>query len=152
MLEGTLKIISFQSPCRGQGHLPLDQVTQSPVQLGLEYCQGEGSHSFSGQAVLGPHYPPSEEFLPYIWFKSPLFQLEAITPCPITTRLCKKSLSSFLTGAFRYWKAALRSSWSLLFSKTNYIRTNYRYARYGGKDEAVSPCLHCATDMQCTSC
>lgn len=27
-LEGTLNIISFQHTCHGQGHLPLDQVTQ----------------------------------------------------------------------------------------------------------------------------
>jgi len=35
-LEGTLKIIYFQPPCHGQGHLPLDQVAQSPIQPGLE--------------------------------------------------------------------------------------------------------------------
>jgi len=37
-LEGTLKIIQFQPPCRGQGHLPLGQVAQSPIQPGLEHC------------------------------------------------------------------------------------------------------------------
>ena len=31
-LEGTLKIIWFQLPCHEQGHLPLDQVAQSPIQ------------------------------------------------------------------------------------------------------------------------
>jgi len=35
-LEGTLKIIQFQPPCHGQGHLLLEQVAQSPVQPGLE--------------------------------------------------------------------------------------------------------------------
>ena len=30
-LEGTLKIISFQPPCHGQGHPHLDEVAQSPV-------------------------------------------------------------------------------------------------------------------------
>lgn len=29
----------FQSPCCGQGHLPLDQVTQSPIPCGLEHLQ-----------------------------------------------------------------------------------------------------------------
>jgi len=33
-LEGTLKIIWFQPPCHEQGHLPLDQVAQSPIQPG----------------------------------------------------------------------------------------------------------------------
>jgi len=40
--EGTLKIIWFQPPCHEQGHLPLDQVAQSSIQLGLEHCQGWG--------------------------------------------------------------------------------------------------------------
>lgn len=34
-MEGTVKIISFQLPCHGQGHLPLDQVGQSTIQHGL---------------------------------------------------------------------------------------------------------------------
>jgi len=65
-LEGTLKIISFQPPCYGHGPLPPAQGAQSPVQPGLEPCQGGGSHSFSGQPGPGPHHPHREEFLPYI--------------------------------------------------------------------------------------
>jgi len=38
-LEGTLKIIWFKPPCHGQGHLPLDEVAQSPIQPGLEHSQ-----------------------------------------------------------------------------------------------------------------
>ncbi|KAK4827484.1 hypothetical protein QYF61_018784 [Mycteria americana] len=53
-LEGTLKIISFQRPCHGQGRLPLDQVAQSPIQPGLEHFQGWGIHSFPGQPVPAP--------------------------------------------------------------------------------------------------
>lgn len=37
MLEGTLKIIQFQTLCQEQGCLPLDQITQSPAQLGFEH-------------------------------------------------------------------------------------------------------------------
>jgi len=106
-------------PCHGQGHLPPDQAAQSLVQPGLEDCQGGGSHSFSGQPVPGPHHPQSKEFLPYIQSKSPLFQFKAITPCPISTCPCKKSLSSFLVGPLRYWKAAVRSPWSPLFPRLN---------------------------------
>jgi len=36
-LEGTLKIIWFQSPCHEQGQLPLDQVAQSSIQPGDEH-------------------------------------------------------------------------------------------------------------------
>ena len=38
-LEGTIKIIQFQPPHYRQGHLPLDQVAQSPIQPGLECLQ-----------------------------------------------------------------------------------------------------------------
>jgi len=65
-LEGTLKIIWSQPPCHEQGHLPPDQAAQSSIQLGLEQCQGGGSHSFSGQPGPGPHHPHGEEFLPNI--------------------------------------------------------------------------------------
>ena len=54
------------TPCHGQGHLPPDQVAQSPVQPGLEHFQGAGSHSFSGQPGPGPHHPHNKEFLSYI--------------------------------------------------------------------------------------
>lgn len=35
-LEGTLKATG-SSPCRGQGHLPLSRVAQSPIQRGLGF-------------------------------------------------------------------------------------------------------------------
>jgi len=53
----------------------------------------------------------------FLLSKSPLFHLEAITPCPITTCPCKKSFSSFIVGPFRYWKAAVSCPQSLLFSR-----------------------------------
>ena len=28
------------APCHGQGHLPPDQAAPSPIQPGLEHCQG----------------------------------------------------------------------------------------------------------------
>jgi len=53
-VEGTLKIIWFPPPCQAQGHLPLGQVAQSPIQPGLEHCHGGGIHSFSGQSAMTP--------------------------------------------------------------------------------------------------
>jgi len=41
----------------GQGHLPPDQAAQSPIQPGLEHCQGGSSHNFSGQLCLIPTCP-----------------------------------------------------------------------------------------------
>jgi len=57
--------------------------------------------------------------VPYIQSKSPLFQREAITPCPLTPCPCKKFLSSFLAGPFRYSQAVVRSPRSLLFPRLN---------------------------------
>lgn len=51
------------NPCYGQGYLPLAQVTQSPIQPGLEHHQKWGIHSFSGQPVPVHQHPHSEEFL-----------------------------------------------------------------------------------------
>lgn len=39
-LEGILMIILFLSPCHRQGHLPLHQVAQRPIQLDSEHLQG----------------------------------------------------------------------------------------------------------------
>jgi len=66
VLEGTLQTIQFQPPCHQQGHLPPDQVAQSPIQPGLENCQGGGSHSCSEQPVPVARHPHSKEFLSYI--------------------------------------------------------------------------------------
>jgi len=65
-LEGTLNIIWFQPPCHDQGHLPLDQSAQSSIQPGLEYFQGGGIRSLSGQQVPVFRHPHGEEFLPNI--------------------------------------------------------------------------------------
>jgi len=72
-LEGTLKIIWFHPPCHEQEHLPPDQVAQSSIQPGLEYCQERGSHSFSGQPEPVFHHLHGEEVLPNISSKSALF-------------------------------------------------------------------------------
>ena len=57
---------------------------------------GRGTHSLSGQPVPAPHHPHSEEFLPNIWYKSPLFRFKAISPLPVTTCPYKKSSPAFL--------------------------------------------------------
>ena len=62
-LEGPLR---FQPPCCKQGHLPLDQVVQSPIQPGLEFFQGGSIHNLTGQPVPVSHQPHSKEFLPVI--------------------------------------------------------------------------------------
>ena len=59
-LEGTPKIIKFQSLCHRQGHQPrdlaLEQVAQDPIQDGAEHFWGQSIHNLSGQPV--PASPP----------------------------------------------------------------------------------------------
>jgi len=75
----------FHPPSHGQGHLPLDQVAQSPVQPGLEHFQGGDSHSFSGQPVPVFHHPHGEEFFFLISnLNLPSFSLE---PFPLVLSL-----------------------------------------------------------------
>ncbi|KAK4831083.1 hypothetical protein QYF61_015281 [Mycteria americana] len=50
-------ILSIQPTCNEQGHLQLDQVAQSPVQLDLECFQGWGIYHPSGQPVPVFHHP-----------------------------------------------------------------------------------------------
>jgi len=71
-LEGSFRGHLSQPPCSEQGYLLLDQVTQSPVQPGLECFQGWGLHCHSGQPVPVFHHPHSKKFLPYIQSKSTL--------------------------------------------------------------------------------
>ena len=65
-LEGTFKDHLVQPPCSEQGHIPLDQVAQSPVQPDRECFQGGGIDHLSGQSVPVPHHPHGKKFLPYI--------------------------------------------------------------------------------------
>lgn len=44
-LEGTSELIYFQQHCYRQGHLPLDQTAQSPMQPGPESFQGWKIHN-----------------------------------------------------------------------------------------------------------
>ena len=77
-LEGTLKIISFQIPCCGQGCPQPDHAAL--IQPGLECLQGLGIHNFSGQPVPVPHHHLSKKLPPDIEYKSLFFQLSVLSP------------------------------------------------------------------------
>ena len=55
-LDETFNIIWFQHPCYQQGHLPLDQVVQSPIQPGLGHL--------TGRLVPVSRHLHSKKFLP----------------------------------------------------------------------------------------
>jgi len=52
-LEGTLLIIQFQHSCHRQGHLPLDQVAQSPVQPALNTAREGAATASLGNLCQG---------------------------------------------------------------------------------------------------
>ena len=56
---------------------------QSTIQPNLECLQRQGIHSLSGQLMPLPHHPYCKKIVPYIHSKSPLFQFEIISACPI---------------------------------------------------------------------
>jgi len=71
-LEGAFRGHLAQHPCSEQGHLHLYQVSQSPVQPGLECFQGRDLHYLSRQLISVFHHPHCTNFLPYIESKSTL--------------------------------------------------------------------------------
>ena len=65
-MDGTFQGHLVLPPCHEQGHLPLDQVAQSPVQPGLECFQGSGISHLSGQPAPVPHHAHCKQCLPSI--------------------------------------------------------------------------------------
>lgn len=59
-LEGTVKTIQLHPPCHGQGHPPLNQVAQSPIQPGRGNFQGWGIHNVCRQPVQVSHHSHCE--------------------------------------------------------------------------------------------
>lgn len=53
---------SCQSTLPPWGHLPLDQVVQSFIQMHFEHFQGWHTHTFCGKLSPVPHYPHREAF------------------------------------------------------------------------------------------
>jgi len=103
--------------CYRQGHLPLDQVAQSPFQTGLEFFQEGYIHNLTRQSVSVSHHPHSKEILSHVWSKSTLFKFKTTSPCPVTTSPYVKSLLSFPEGPLQVLEGSIRSPRSLLLSR-----------------------------------
>ena len=58
----------------------------------IEFLQGWGIYLLPRQPVLVPQHPYCKKLLPYVQSKSPHFQFETISPCPITTDLAIESV------------------------------------------------------------
>jgi len=112
-------IIEFQPPCYVQGHQPLDEAAWSHIQSGLECLLGWGIHSLLGQPVPLCHHPLCEKLLPNIQPKPPCLNLKPFPLVLSLSTLANSYSPSCLYAPFKYRKAAMRSPWSLLFSKLN---------------------------------
>lgn len=101
------------------GSLPLALVILSPTQPALEHFHLWEVQNLSGQPLPVPYHIHSKELPPNVWSKPISFSLRPFL-LDLSLQTVVKSLSpDFLLAPLRYWKAALRSPWSLLFSKLN---------------------------------
>jgi len=80
----------------GTVDLPVDQVSQRPIQPGLEHFQEGPSAASLGS--LFKHFTTLIVKNFFLISRSTIFQSKATTPCPVPICPCKKSLSSFLIG------------------------------------------------------
>jgi len=92
-LEGIFKGHLVQLPCNEWEYAQLDQVAQGLTQPCLESFQGWGINS--RQAVPLPHNPHCGGLFPYIYFKSTLFELVAISTCSVTADPAEESVLFF---------------------------------------------------------
>ena len=105
--------------CYVQGHQPADQAAQSHIQPGLECLQGWGIHSLLGQHVPAHHHLCVKNF--FLISNLNLLCL-SLRPFPLVlsqATLINSHSPSCLYAPFKYWKAAVRSLQSLLFSRLN---------------------------------
>jgi len=107
------------TPCYVQGCQPPDLAAQSHIQPGLECLQGWGIHSLLGQSVPVRHHPLSEKLPPNIYPKPPHLSLKPFPLVLSLSTLVNSHSPSCLYAPFQYWKAAMRSPRSLLFSNIN---------------------------------
>ena len=118
-LEGTFRGHLAHSPCSEQGYLQPDEVTQRPVQSGLECFQTWHLHYFSGQPVPVFHHPYHINFFLISSLNLPSLSLNTLLLVLSQQSLLKIFSPSFLQVPFRYWMTAKRSPCSLLFSRLN---------------------------------
>ena len=109
-----------QLTCNKQGCLHLEQAAQRPVQTYLEHLPRQSFHHLSGQPIPVLHYPYSKILLLHIQYKFPLFQMEIISPCPMTADPAKESVPFSLIASLQILSVAtMGSAHNLLFTRMN---------------------------------
>ena len=106
------------TPCYMQSQQPPDQAAQSHIQPGLECLQGWGIHILFRQPVPVRHHP-LVNFLLTSKLNLPCLSLKPFPLVLSLSTLINSHSPSCLYVPFKYWKATMRSPWSLLLSKLN---------------------------------
>ena len=114
-LKSTTMIIELQPPCCVQGCQSLDQATQSHIQPGLARFQGWGIHTWATRFSMSP--PSVKDFLLISNLKLSCLNLKPFHLVLSLSTLINSHSPSCLYPPFKYWKAVMRSPWSLLFSR-----------------------------------
>ena len=110
----------FTPPCYVQGRQPLDQAAQSHIQPSFECLQGWGIHNLSGTTCCS--VSPLSEWKNLFLLSNLNVPCLSLKPFPLILSLptlVNSHSPSCLCTPFKYWKAAMRSPQSLLFSKLN---------------------------------
>jgi len=108
-LEGTFKDHLVQSPFHGQGHLPLDQVAQSPIQPALEHVR-EGAAT----ASPGNLFQCFTTLTVQNFFLMSNLNLSSCSLKPLPLMLSLQALVKSLYLSYKPPLSTERSPWSLL--------------------------------------
>ena len=145
-MKRTIMIIEFQPPCYVQGCQPLDQAAQSHIQPGLECLQGWGIHSLLGWAVPVCHHLCVKNFLLISNLNLPCLSLKPFPLVLSLSNLVNSHSPSYLYAPFKYWKATMRSPWSLLQAKQSQFPQPFLIW------EVLQPSSGPTPSVQCLSC
>jgi len=102
VLEGTLWIILFQPRAMGTDPFHQPRLLKAPSNLALDTAREGAATASLGNLCQGLTTLRVKNFFLIARLNLTLFQLEAITPCSVTTCSCKKHLSGFLVAYFKY--------------------------------------------------
>ena len=112
-------IIEFQPPYYVQGCQPLDQAAQSHIQPGLDAYRDGASTTSLGNLFQCVTTLCVKKFLLIFNLNLPCLSLKQFPLVLSLSTLVNSHISSSLYTPFKYWKATVRFSQSLLFSKLN---------------------------------
>lgn len=104
-LERLVKVIQSNTPCQGQAHLQLDQVTQTSLTLNV-------SKDGASTAILGTTL--NIKIFCISRLNPPSFSLKPLLLVLLYQGLLKHLSPSFLYIPWKYWKSMRKCPWSLL--------------------------------------